>query len=314
MTEMHGGQLSAMAVPPRQGSRPIARVLQTGPLALFQDRGRPGFAAMGVSASGSFDRLSAARANHAVGNAATAPVIEVLMGGFAVEFMVSTSVIITGTDAQVTIESADGQVRRSYTNVIIDVVASDRLSVSAADYGLRAYVAVRGGFDVPEELGSAARDQLSSIGPAPIASGDVLWSSGEFIEELQWWPRLRQIPTLWRRVPQEELHVILGPRHDWFSAETILSFLSQVFTVSADSNRVGVRMIPSTPLLRSRAGELASEGMVRGAIQVPPNGHPVVFGPDHPVTGGYPVIAVLTSKACDRCAQLAPGQTVRFKL
>ncbi|AKK05455.1 allophanate hydrolase subunit 2 [Corynebacterium mustelae] len=314
MTDMHDGQSSAILAPPRHDSLPIARVVQAGPLALFQDRGRPGFAAMGVSASGSFDRLSAARANHAVGNAATAPVIELLMGGFVVEFLVSTSVIITGTDAQIIIESVDGRVQRSYTNVIIDVVASDRLQVLTPDYGLRAYLAVRGGFDVAQELGSAARDQLSGIGPAPIMAGDVLWSSRGFIEELQWWPRLRQIPTLWRRVPQEELHVILGPRHDWFSAETIDSFLSQVFTVSADSNRVGVRMIPTAPLARSRAGELASEGMVRGAIQVPPNGHPVVFGPDHPVTGGYPVIAVLTSRACDRCAQLAPGQTVRFKL
>ena len=89
---------------------------------------------------------------------------------------------------------------------------------------------------------------------------------------------------------------------------------TQVFTVSNDSNRIGLRMHSSEPIQHRVEGELKSEGMVRGSIQIPPGGNPVVFGPDHPVTGGYPVIAVLTSRSCDRSAQLLPGDKVRFKL
>ena len=107
---------------------------------------------------------------------------------------------------------------------------------------------------------------------------------------------------------------MLGPRSDWFYADAVLDFLTQEFEVTAESNRIGLRLHAPRPLERSRRDELRSEGMVRGSVQVPPSGHPVVFGPDHPVTGGYPVIAVLTSRSCDRAGQLAAGDRVRFRI
>lgn len=289
-------------------------VISTGPQALFQDRGRFGYASSGVSGSGSFDRLSAARANHALGNDPNATVIEILVGSFDFEVHSPATIVVTGTAATITAHSAVGRSKNATTNTIMDLEPGDRVRLGNADYGMRAYLAVRGGFRVPEVLGSAATDLLSALGPTPIAAGDVL-SIGRDIADSQWWPLMRQLPTLWhRREGTETLTVIRGPRDKWFTPESLDSFFHQSFTVSTDSNRIGIRLDAEKPLSRRIEGELKSEGMVRGSIQVPPGGHPVIFGPDHPVTGGYPVIAVLTARSCDRSAQLMPGDEVRFTL
>ncbi|ALC05419.1 hypothetical protein CDES_04885 [Corynebacterium deserti GIMN1.010] len=288
------------------------KVISTGPQALFQDRGRFSFASSGVGTSGSFDRLSAARANHAVGNDPNAAVIEILLGNFEVEATDATSIVFTGTEAFVTVTTPDGRSKNATTNTIIDVEPGDRIRLEPATYGMRAYLGVRGGFAVEKVLGSASTDLISHLGPAPIAEGDELTIARDISEE-HWWPKLRQLPTLWRRFPAETLTVIPGPRANWFTQESLNKFFGQVFTVSNESNRIGLRLTSDTPLVREKDGELKSEGMVRGSIQVPPGGHPVVFGADHPVTGGYPVIAVLTARSCDRSAQLIPGDKVRFR-
>lgn len=291
---------------------PILRVLSAGPQLLVQDRGRSSLASMGVSPSGSFDRLSAARANHALGNEPGAAVLEVLLGGCEFEVLHPTSIVVTGTDAGVSVRRRRGSVIDASTHRIIDVATGDRLFIEPAQYGLRAYLGIRGGFAVPEELGSRSTDTLSGLGPAPLQEGDELHRASD-IAELAWWPALRTLPILWRRMPEETLTVIPGPREDWFDEDAISLFYSQSYEVSQDSNRVGLRLSANSSLTRCRHEELPSEGMVRGSIQVPPSGQPVVFGPDHPVTGGYPVIGVLTSRSCDRSAQLRPGDRVRFR-
>ncbi|MDO4760677.1 MAG: biotin-dependent carboxyltransferase family protein [Corynebacterium sp.] len=291
----------------------MIEVLSTGPLALFQDRGRFGYASLGVGSSGCFDRMSAARANHAVGNSPHAPVIEVVFGGFSFRTFERADIIVTGIDAPVTVHTSTG-VKKFYTNSIIHLTPGDQVHIGAAEYGLRAYLAIRGGFAPHHTLGSASTDVLAHIGPDPIQANDVIPTTKEFIQEEPWWPLLSSIPPLWRRMPTETLRVMPGPRRDWFDDRAWELLLSQEYTVSATSNRIGLRLEASTPLERRISQELPSEGMVRGAIQVPPNGMPVVFGPDHPVTGGYPVIAVLTERSCDRSAQLPPGAKVRFKL
>lgn len=288
-------------------------VHETGPQALFQDRGRFGFAGSGVSPSGAFDRRSAERANHALGNTPDAAVIEILLGGFEIEARSAATILFTGTDAAVTVHAASGRPKNATTGTIIDLDPGDRIRLEPARRGMRAYLAVRGGFSVPRVLSSAATDVLSHLGPPAIRPGDVLTVSRD-IADTAWWPPLRQLPILWERTPVETLTVVRGPRDRWFTTESLADFFNQVFTVSGDSNRIGLRLHAHRPLTRSRAGELLSEGMVRGAVQVPPGGEPVIFGPDHPVTGGYPVIAVLTARSCDRSAQLAPGDLVRFAL
>lgn len=292
-------------------SVPVIRILTPGPSTALQDRGRHGYLQQGISASGSFDRLSAARANHAVGNDPNAPLLEILLGGLRAVALEPLTLVITGVDAPITIESKAGQRTSSYSNTLISLKAGDTFSLGHAEYGLRAYLAIHGGFDAPQILGSSSTDTLSGIGPAPLKAGDVLMR-GEWASP-NWYPTVSHLPTLWRRVPEEELKVLIGPHHHWFSTETLLALTSQRFEVTSQSNRIGLRLRADQPLLKVMGKELPSQGMVRGAIQVPPNGHPVIFGPDHPVTGGYPVIAVLTSRSCDRAAQLPPGTIVRLR-
>lgn len=285
----------------------------TGAQAIFQDRGRFGFADAGVSASGAFDRRSAERANHALGNDPAAAVLEILLGGFEFEAQSPATILFTGADAAVTVHAGSGRPKNATTGTIIDLDPGDRVRLEPPTRGLRSYLAVRGGFQVSRVLGSAATDVLSRLGPPAVRAGDVLPIAAD-IAEPAWWPPLRQLPSLWERLPVTELTVIRGPRDHWFTPESLDSFFTRVFTVSGDSNRIGLRLHAGRPLARARSGELPSEGMVRGAVQVPPDGDPVIFGPDHPVTGGYPVIAVLTAESCDRCAQLGPGDRVSFTL
>ena len=148
-------------------------------------------------------------------------------------------------------------------------------------------------------------DLLSGLGPAPLAAGDRLPGgrpTGPLVADCA--PGLS---------PEDEpvLRITAGPRDDWFEALTPLT--GGVYEVTAKSNRVGVRL-DGPALSRRCEGELPSEGMVTGALQVPPNGLPIVFLADHPTTGGYPVAAVLAAADIPRAAQLRPGQRVRFRL
>ncbi|WKD61540.1 KipI antagonist [Corynebacterium ciconiae DSM 44920] len=283
-----------------------------GALALIEDCGRFGYASVGVSQSGVFDRRAAAQANHAVGNHRSAAVIELLGGGFSMRARDAAMVVLTGTIADVLIHTSRGM-RTHSTYEVLDLSAGDILEVATPRAGLRSYVAVRGGWDVAHTLGSASHDVLSGMGPAPLAEADVL-TVGHAYEDPAWWPRLRRLPVSSPTSEIAALTLTPGPRDDWFDTATMGLLLSQRYTVTAESNRVGVRLCGDTALQRCRTGELPSEGMVRGSIQIPPNGQPVIFGPDHPVTGGYPVIAVLTRASTDRLAQLAPGDSVHFAL
>ncbi|MEJ6012702.1 biotin-dependent carboxyltransferase family protein [Corynebacterium sp. H127] len=289
----------------------MLRVLETGPQLLFQDRGRSGVGSLGVATSGAFDRMSAARANHAMGNQPDATVLEVLFGGTELLALRDVQVIMTGMKSRMLVTNEAGAQRAHYSNSIIDLGAGERLSILPADVGMRGYLAVRGGFQAKQVLGSASHDVMSHLGPAPISKGEDL-PIGDAIADPAWWPLLRDLPSLWPPTRVHDLTVVLGPRADWFTAESIQSFFSQTYEVAANSNRIGIRFGGDSPLQRQQTGELASEGMTRGAIQVPPEGFPIAFGPDYPVTGGYPVIGVLTMRSSDYSAQLSPGDHVRF--
>jgi biotin-dependent carboxylase-like uncharacterized protein len=173
--------------------------------------------------------------------------------------------------------------------------------------GLRTYLAVRGGVEVVAVLGSRSTDVLSGIGPRPLAAGDLLPVGPEPVEL----PLVDLAPVAVPTADVVTLRAVPGPRADWVVDPAALA--RTAWTASARSDRVGTRL-DGVPLRRARTDELPSEGMVRGAIQVPPGGEPVLFGPDHPVTGGYPVVAVVIDADLDRAAQVRPGQQVRFRL
>ncbi|MEU8141533.1 biotin-dependent carboxyltransferase family protein [Nonomuraea sp. NPDC048901] len=207
--------------------------------------------------------------------------------------------------------SVPEEARRSPTlgagmNVPFWVPAGSELRFGAPEWGLRTYLAVRGGIAVEPVLGSRSTDSLSGLGPAPLRQGTVLPVGGsrglvEISVDLA--PAGEPPPAVLRMVP--------GPRDDWFAPDALAELCAEPYEVSQDSNRVGVRL-RGRELSRAREGELPSEGMVTGAVQVPPSGQPIVFLTDHPPTGGYPVIGVVRSADLPIAAQLRPGDSVRF--
>lgn len=293
--------------------RPSVKVLDAGLQTLFQDTGRAGHGDIGVNGSGAIDRASAWAANDVVGNASSATVLENI-GGIELEALVDTAVCVTGARASVSIG------RRTFElGAPVEVKAGQTLKVEpvgGAGNGLRSYVSVRGGLVTDEVLGSNSTDILSGLGPEPVATGDVLKAGRRTARASVGTTTTNPFDGT------NVLRCVAGPRDDWFGDAELQRFTEIEWTVTGQSNRVGLRLaLPAgsegtepEPLQRNHDGELASEGMVSGSIQVPPNGLPVVFLADHPVTGGYPVIATVIDKDLDKAGQLAPGDTVRFEL
>jgi biotin-dependent carboxylase-like uncharacterized protein len=183
------------------------------------------------------------------------------------------------------------------------------LTLGAPESGFRNYLAIRGGVDVPEVLGSRSTDTMSGIGPAPLVIGQVLPVGAATVSTAVGSPELQpEFPGN----GVTELDVVPGPRADWFEQEALDSLCSQEWVVTPQSNRVGMRL-DGTPLERSREGELPSEGTMAGALQIPPAGLPVLFLADHPITGGYPVIGVVRDEHLDRAAQVPIGGRIRFR-
>ncbi|OHU21631.1 allophanate hydrolase [Mycobacteroides franklinii] len=282
--------------------RPTLEVMRTGPLALVQDLGRVGKAAMGVGRSGAADRRSHSLANRLVANPDNLATIEVTLGGMS--FRVSGDDVVVAVTGANTDPSVNGI--PFGTNSIVMVQHGDVVSLGAPRSGLRSYVAVRGGVSVAPVMGSRSFDIMSGIGPKPLQAGDRLPVGPRSPS----FPEVEQAPVATISDDVVELKVVPGPRDDWFADPDAL--IHGNWIVSDRSDRVGTRLIGKPLELRDPARQLPSEGVVRGAIQVPPGGQPVILGPDHPVTGGYPVIGVITDHDVDLAAQVRPGQSVRF--
>ncbi|MCE5290181.1 MAG: 5-oxoprolinase/urea amidolyase family protein, partial [Nocardiaceae bacterium] len=279
-------------------------VLTPGMQSLIQDLGRPGHAAVGVTVSGAMDRPSAQLANDLVGNPLGAAVIESLFGGLRLRAEKSVVVVVTGADVDVQIVNEEFEWSVP-TGTPFALEPGWEVELGTPTAGLRSYLAVRGGFDVHAELGSRSTDVLSGLGPNPLRSGDALPIGREPHDAVK---APVAPPPCADRV---ELRFVPGPRADWFSADALAKLTGQSWEVTSDSNRVGLRL-KGNPLERTQSGELPTEGMTRGSLQVPPNGQPVLFLADHPVTGGYPVIGTVLDADTDLAGQLAPGNRIRF--
>ena len=277
-------------------------VLDPGPLSTVQDRGRPGWASIGVTASGAADRSAADLANRLVGNDPAAAVIEVTAGGLRVRAERTVLVAVTGAPVPVV---AGG--RAAPFNAPLTLPAGAVLVLGRPALGLRSYLAVRGGVDVPPVLGSRSTDTLSGLGPPPLRPGDRLPVGALAAEE-----PVVDVAAVRPPSTRPVLHVLPGPRRDWLGPAAWTALTESEWTVTAQSDRVGLRLA-GPPLPRAREEELPSEGLVPGAVQVPPDGAPVLFQTDHPVTGGYPVLAVVAAADLPAAAQLRPGDVVRFR-
>lgn len=279
--------------------------VQAGPLTLVEDRGRPGLAHLGVGTAGAMDREALALANRLVGNGLDAAGLEILFGGAAFTADADTWVAVTGAWGSVT---ADSRPVSAHTPVLL--ATGETLRFGPAENGIRYYLAVRGGIDVPAVLGSRSRDTLAGLGPDRIEDGAELPVG---VEPETAVPVVDVVPVDAPSTGTVTLELRPGPRVTWFAEAAWEAILDEEWRVSPRSDRSGVRLDGSA-LERTDARELPSEGMMPGAIQVSPDGAPTILGVDHPVTGGYPVIAVVTDPSLDALAQVRPGQPIRFRL
>lgn len=298
---------SAATVPMAHG----LLVTRTDRPALFQDLGRPGQAPQGVSISGALDRQSLSEANLCVGNAVGAAAVEIAYGGFAVKAGVPVTLAVAGAPAPMKITTLEGRSFAAPHGRPFALDAGDELTLTAPPEGTRSYLALRGGFAVKTILGSAATDTLARIGPAPIREGDLLLAEnapGAAVD-----PFRPASPFLPKPSDTVVIDVVTGPRADWFEPDALRLFFEQSWEVTSETSRVGARLRGAERLTRRETTELPSEGTPRGAIQVPHSGEPVLFLADHPVTGGYPVIAVVARHHLDLAGQIPIGARIRFR-
>jgi biotin-dependent carboxylase-like uncharacterized protein len=277
-------------------------VVKPGLLTTVQDLGRSGFAHLGVSRSGALDVPALVRANALVGNPDTAAGLETTLTGVSLRAEADVTIAVAGAVAPITVDGEPVAFDTAFP-----VGAGAVVEVGPAQTGVRSYVAVAGGFTVAAVLGSRSTDTLSGLGPPPMRAGFVL-PIGASPQ-----PRPESMPALPSAPAESELtiRIRMGPRHDWFSVPARDALLAEPYTLTVKSNRVGARLAGPN-LSRSVAGELPSEGIVLGAIQVTADGQPLVFLADHPTTGGYPVIAVVERADLPLLAQARPGTAIRF--
>lgn len=304
----------------------LIEVVRPGPLATVQDLGRAGYAHLGVPRSGAADPHSLRLANRLAGNPDGAAGLEFTLGQAVLRFHQPAVIALSGAPARVSVEAGEtGQQGEVPAGRAVELPTGAVLRLRTPAAGLRTYLAVHGGIDVHAVLGSRSADLLSGLGPPPLRAGDRLRIGPAPAEAGQppGGPALSLADTdsggpEWAADGHSGggavvLRVVAGPRDDWFAPEALELLASEAFRVTPASNRTGLRLAgPALP--RARAGELPSEGMVAGALQVPPDGQPILLLADHPATGGYPVIAVLRTPDIARAAQLRPGQLVRFRL
>lgn len=275
-------------------------VLETGLQASVQDLGRCGHAHLGVPVAGAADAFSLRLANRLAGNPEGAAALELAGGGARLRFDAAARIALAGGTAEVTL---DGQPVAMHQTLAVPPGAV--LELGHMQSGWRCYLAVAGGITVTPVLGSASTDTLAGLGPAPLERGMQLVSgpapepSGSYLRAPAVYPQ------------QARLRVLAGPHEDWFTGAARQAFVSGEYAVSSRSDRTGLRL-EGAALERAKPGELASMGMVTGAVQVPGGGQPIVLLANHGATGGYPVLAVVIAADLGALGQLAPGGRVRF--
>lgn len=267
-------------------------MLRPGFQTTVQDLGRFGYAHQGVSASGAADAAALRAGNLLVGNSENAPALEMTLVGGAFEFKSDAVVALAGSDFQAGLPLW----------AAMEVTAGTVIRFGASQSGARCYLAVRGGIDVPRVLGSASAHLLTGIGGDILRAGDVLKIGDAAVRN----PRREPArPPQW---PAGVLHVTAGPQADWFGDELYRGS----YVVQEESNRMGLRL--RGPAIPSPAGTMLTEGVPLGAIQVPPDGQPIILFVEHQTTGGYPKPANVISADLSRVGQLRPRDELRLEL
>lgn len=275
-------------------------ILKTGPLTSVQDTGRFGHQRFGVTPAGPMDRLSFTIAHTLLGDASTA-LLEIGMGGIEIEAQgAAAHIAFAGLSFKAV---ADGQNLTDAQSLVLQVGARLTLTPHKAAF---CYLAVAGGFETVSHLGSRASHVRSGLGAAPIKAGDHLAFGMQPAR-----PKCFVLPAKALPPAPERLHLLPGPQADWFTEAAWQALTHQPYTLSPRSDRMGYRL-EGPALSRAIKGDMVSDGIVTGAIQVPPNGAPILLMADRQTTGGYPKIAVLTSADIPYAAQALPGTALHF--
>ena len=293
-------------------------VVDGGLLTTIQDaRGRPGLGRFGVAPGGALDAEAARLAARLVGNDPDTPVLEITLHGPTLDFVGPAHIALAGADLGAVAEHQRLRPGASYR-----LPAGARLRFTGppagahgthAPDGIRAYLAVEGGFIAPVVLGSASTDRRSGFGGGlgrELRSGDVLRATGPSSGALRALVRAHPVPPVDAGTPVD-IRVIPVPSDlGWHGADAVRGLLAATWTVSPASDRNGLRLAGAR--IPDATSRIASVGVPVGSIQVPPSGEPIITLADGPVTGGYPIIGVVPRLDHGRLAQLGPGATIRF--
>ena len=284
------------------------KILDAGLLTTVQDLGRYGFQRYGVSASGVMDEYSAKIANKLVGNKVGEAVLETTLKGVQIEFLQNTAVAITGGNCDVTLNGTKIELWQSYL-----VNRGDILKMGICRSGLRNYLAFAGGIDVPIIMNSKSTNLKAKVGGfngRKLMTGDVL-SVGVGSLETPLTLNKYYIPTYSKDI---KVGVILGQQDDYFTEAGIKTFLNETYTVTQESDRMGIRLssVSGATIEHKNGADIISDGITFGAIQVPGSGQPIVMMADRQTTGGYTKIGNVISSDLAKLAQATPGTKVKF--
>ncbi len=297
------------------------KVIAPGVLTTVQDTGRFGHQAAGIPEAGAMDRASLRLANALAGNSEDAAALELTVFGGTFEFEGDGTIALTGADMRPFLNG-----NRMVMNAAVSVQTGDRLELGTAAWGVRAYLAVSGGIDVPVVLGSRSTDLKSRLGGLEgrkLRAGDVL-ESGSADGSLRqtaaepakaqgtsWEPVLKRLERVTAAEGAVRIRFLFGPQDAMFGEDAKQTFTESVYTLSTACDRMGCRLEgAAVPSLNGT--DILSEGICFGSIQVPANGQPIVMMADHQTTGGYAKIGTVLSEDLPLLAQLGPGKKIRF--
>ena len=288
---------------------PHITVIKGGWLTTVQDLGRFGSQPFGVSVAGAMDSFSTIVANRLVGNPDHAAVLELTLKGPELHVEKDSVIAITGADLSPTI---NGRSIPMWESIVIQ--SGSRLNFGTPRTGSRAYLAIAGGIEVPLVLGSRSThcaSETGGLGGRPLKQGDLLYGGQprQFVDRFI----ANRLPDA--LIPRYErsvaLRIISGPQHNFFLEESLTTLTGSTYTVSPQSDRMGYRLT-GPQIVRNGSTQFISDGTTMGALQVPPDGQPILLMADRQTTGGYPKIAVVISADLPRAAQLAPGDRISF--
>lgn len=299
-------------------SSPIFEVMTPGMLTALQDGGRWGYQHLGISPCGPMDAHAAAWSNRLVDNLGDAPVLEIAQGGLHLKVLAPVWVAVTGADMVLSVLEEDGQcVRQPEVWTRFSLTAGQQLVMAPARHGMWGYLAVAGGFAGQQVMGSVATHTRESLGGLDgkgraLVRGDQLYRHHKGSDFL----RGAQTPVAYRSHWDEDvLPVRFTPAHDYrrFSAEDVQRFLAAEWQVSTLCSRMGYRLENDQPLQAPPARQW-SLGVLPGAIQIVPEGYPIVLMADGQTMGGYPLLGWVHPLDRAQLAQRRPHQKVRFML